>query len=172
MINRIFPDFETLEKETLAYAERVAENYDMAFTALQYNKQAVHHTRDLQGFTLACQDIWSISAPGRKPAGARRHTEREEGRGMARTPRALRRGPGAVCEMVHPGTAALLAQNLSFHPAPPRYVRRRDPVVPGRVSSQLRIDYSGPGLTKELRKFVRRLIDLRSVSPATGGDRP
>ena len=89
MVNRIFPDFETLEKETLAYAERVAENYDLAFTALQYNKQAVHHTRDLQGFTLACQDIWSISAPGRKPAGARRHTEREEGRGMARTPRAL-----------------------------------------------------------------------------------
>lgn len=89
MVNRVYPDFETLEKETLAYAERVAENYDLAFTALPYIKEAVHHTLDLQGFTLACQDIWTISAPGRQPPGERKHSERSEGRGMARTPRAL-----------------------------------------------------------------------------------
>ncbi|OGN89129.1 MAG: hypothetical protein A2158_08130, partial [Chloroflexi bacterium RBG_13_46_14] len=76
MVNRIFPDYETLEKETLAYAERVAENSDLNFTALQYIKQAVHHTRDLMGFTMACQDIWTIAAPGRRPPGARKHTER------------------------------------------------------------------------------------------------
>jgi len=89
MVNRIFPDFETLEKETLAYAERVAENEALTFTALQYIKQAVHHTMDLQGYTTACQDIWTISAPGRRPPGDRKHSERSEGRGMARTPRAL-----------------------------------------------------------------------------------
>ena len=89
MVNRVFPDYETLERETLAYANRVVENENLSFTALQYIKEAVHHTRDLQGYTTACQDIWTISAPGRRPPGDRRHGERAEGRGMARTPRAL-----------------------------------------------------------------------------------
>ncbi len=89
MVNRIFPDYETLERETLAYANRVVENERLSFTALQYIKQAVYHTRDLQGFTQACQDTWIIAAPGRRPTGDERHGERAEGRGMARTPRAL-----------------------------------------------------------------------------------
>jgi hypothetical protein len=82
----------------------------------------------------------------------------------ARTPRKKRRGPRAswaVCEKVRLCTAALLTQNLSFHPVPPRYLRQRVPVVPGRVSSRLGVDYSGAGLTKELIKLVRRLTEMR-----------
>jgi enoyl-CoA hydratase len=92
MVNRIYPDFETLERETLAYANRVAENFDVSFTSLENIKKAVYHTKDLQGFTMACEDVWTIAPPGsrsRREARAERHTERYEGRGMARTPRAL-----------------------------------------------------------------------------------
>jgi enoyl-CoA hydratase/carnithine racemase len=89
MVSRIYPDYETLERETLAYANRVAENEALSFTALEYIKKAVYHTRDLQGYTLACLDNLTIAPPGRRPAGEGKHGERTEGRGMARTPRAL-----------------------------------------------------------------------------------
>ena len=89
MVNRIYPDYDTLERETLAYANRVVENERLAFTSLEYIKKAVYHTRDLQGFTMACEDTWTIAPPGRRPEGEDRHGERTEGRGMARTPRAL-----------------------------------------------------------------------------------
>ena len=82
----------------------------------------------------------------------------------ARRPRGSRRSPRAswaVCEMVRLCTATLLTQNLSFHPVPLRYMRQRVPVVHGRVSSRLRVDYSGAGLTKELIKLVRRLTEMR-----------
>lgn len=88
-INRLFPDFETLERETLAYANRVVENEKRAFTSLQYIKKALIHTRDLQGFTMACEDTWTIAPPGQHPPGEEKHGERSEGKGMARTPRAL-----------------------------------------------------------------------------------
>jgi enoyl-CoA hydratase len=89
MVSRVFPDFATLERETMAYANRVAENERLTFTALEYIKKAVYHTRDLQGWTIACEDNLTIAPPGRRPAGEGRHGERTEGRGMARTPRAL-----------------------------------------------------------------------------------
>jgi enoyl-CoA hydratase len=89
MVTRVFPDYETLERETLAYANRVAENEALSFTALEYIKKALYHTRDLQGWTLACEDNLTIAPPGRRPVGEGKHGERSEGRGMARTPRAL-----------------------------------------------------------------------------------
>ncbi len=91
MINRIYPDFETLERETLAYANRVADNEALTFTSLTSIKKAILHTRDLQGYTQACQDTWTFAPPGSRPHGEEkpRHGERVEGKGMARTPRAL-----------------------------------------------------------------------------------
>lgn len=89
MVNRVYADYETLERETLAYAHRVVENERLSFTSLEYVKRALIHTRDLQGFTMACEDNLLIAPPGRRPAGEDRHGERAEGRGMARTPRAL-----------------------------------------------------------------------------------
>jgi enoyl-CoA hydratase len=94
-VNRIFPDFATLERETMAYANRVADNEALTFTSLTNIKKAVLHTRDLQGFTLACEDTWTIAPPGSRPKAEERereklkHGERAEGKGMARTPRAL-----------------------------------------------------------------------------------
>jgi len=91
MVNRIYPTREILEKETLAYANRVAENEALAFVSLASIKKAVYHTKDLQGFTMACEDTWVIAPPGSRARtqGGEKHTERYEGRGMARTPRAL-----------------------------------------------------------------------------------
>jgi len=91
-VNRVFPDFDTLERETLAFANRVADNAALSFTSLTNIKKAVHHTRDLQGFTQACEDTWIIAAPGSRPKEEEKdkHGERAEGRGMARTPRALK----------------------------------------------------------------------------------
>ena len=34
-VNRVFPDFTTLESETKAYANRMAENERLTFTALE-----------------------------------------------------------------------------------------------------------------------------------------
>jgi enoyl-CoA hydratase len=91
MVNRVYPSFEILEKETLAYASRVADNERLTFTSLTNIKKAVYHTRDLQGFTQACEDTWTIAPPGSRPRDEEKpkHGERVEGRGMARTPRAL-----------------------------------------------------------------------------------
>lgn len=92
-VNRVYPDFETLERETLAFANRVADNEKLAFTSLVNIKKAVHHTRDLQHFTTACEDTWVLAHPGSRsiydPIDQDKHGERSEGRGMARTPRAL-----------------------------------------------------------------------------------
>ncbi|MBN1190235.1 MAG: enoyl-CoA hydratase/isomerase family protein [Dehalococcoidales bacterium] len=90
-VNRVYPDFKTLERETLAFANRVADNAELSFTSLTNIKKAVHHTRDLQGFTQACEDTWVIAPPGSRPKEEEKkgHGERVEGKGMARTPRAL-----------------------------------------------------------------------------------
>jgi enoyl-CoA hydratase/carnithine racemase len=89
-VSRIYPDYETLEKETLAYAQRVVENNEIAFTNLLYIKKAINHTMDVQGYTVAAEDTWTIASPGRQPPGGpKKHNERAQGRGMAGTPRAL-----------------------------------------------------------------------------------
>jgi enoyl-CoA hydratase len=91
-VNRIYPDYATLEKETLAFANRVADNAELTFTSLTNIKKAILHTRDIQGFTQACEDTWTIAPPGSRPKEEEKvikHGERAEGKGMARTPRAL-----------------------------------------------------------------------------------
>lgn len=94
LVTRIYPDRETLEQETLAYAGRVAENPP---SRLRAAKDTVRHVMDIQGWTSAYNDTLMLGlAHGGGPALPVRtvpmedqHRERYEGRGMARTPRAL-----------------------------------------------------------------------------------
>jgi len=86
LINRVYPDYETLEKETMAFAYRVA--YE-APTAVLRAKQQLLTLLDYQGYTTGLEAIrtpfrqtwrdWAID--GRI---------RYEGPGIARTPVALR----------------------------------------------------------------------------------
>jgi len=88
-VNRVFPDYETLERETLAYADRVAENVP---TMIRVMKKAIYSARDAQGFMG-----WHWDQPSyheyvyyqKDVPEEDRHAQRYEGRGMARSPRAF-----------------------------------------------------------------------------------
>lgn len=88
MINRIFPTREILEKETLAFAYRVAENPASGLAGI---KQVVHKALDLQGYTGWFFDKrpYDLSMQQRNVSREEKHRERYDGRGMGRTPRAL-----------------------------------------------------------------------------------
>ena len=97
IVNRVYPSYETLEKETLAFAERVAQNPAHGHRT---TKASVYHLLDLQGFSTAYNDgimtglaYGTIGTGGATPIRdideADRHRERHEGRGRARTPIAL-----------------------------------------------------------------------------------
>lgn len=85
MVNRVFPDFETLERETLAYAERVASQ---TLYTLQAHKQSLINRRGLAGTYNSSAGL-SPGISGHGVPEDQRHDRRYEGRGMARTPRAL-----------------------------------------------------------------------------------
>lgn len=93
-VNRVYPNFETLEKETLAYAYRVADN---PVAGHRGTKASIYHLMDLQGFSTAYNEhmLNSLAHGGGAAQPIRdvhpedRHRERFEGRGMARTPKAL-----------------------------------------------------------------------------------
>jgi enoyl-CoA hydratase/carnithine racemase len=87
-VNRIYPNYEILERETLAYANRVADNDTLM--KIRFTKLSVNHTRDLQGFHLSCEDAElfnQMSLYFEPPEEA--HVIRYEGSGIGRTPRAL-----------------------------------------------------------------------------------
>ncbi|MDP6228915.1 MAG: hypothetical protein QF714_14610, partial [Dehalococcoidia bacterium] len=86
LINRVFPDYETLERETLAYAERVASEVP---THLQRVKQAYLQTLDCQGYTAAYEANRTPYAQYWRDLAVDGHAMRYQGRGMARTPVAL-----------------------------------------------------------------------------------
>lgn len=88
MVSRIYPDFETLERETLAFAARVAEN---PTSSNRRAKEDVYKAMDLMGFTGSNfqRDPFDVSFQQRDVPREERHRERYEGRGMARTPRAF-----------------------------------------------------------------------------------
>lgn len=94
LVSRIYPDFETLESETLAFAHRVAEN---PASANRKAKEAVYRTMDMMGFTgdNFARDPFDVSFRQRDVPREERHRERHEGRGMARTPRAFTAIPEA-----------------------------------------------------------------------------
>ncbi len=67
-VNRVYPT-ETLEPETLAYAQRVAQN---GMTALRMSKLAINKAQDVQGFSAAMEAAFadflvlvSTGGPGR-----------------------------------------------------------------------------------------------------------
>jgi enoyl-CoA hydratase/carnithine racemase len=83
LINRIFPDHATLERETLAYAARVANE---TAENLHNAKRAYLRLLDSQGFS---EDYDSFTTPwkdGWRRMAESGHPMRYEGRGMARTP--------------------------------------------------------------------------------------
>lgn len=92
LVNRVYPTFETLEKETLSYAYRVSENPLSGQWGTATAKKRAQEARDLNGYTQ-----WDRSRrtyeerqyfqTGVAEADKNRH--RYEGRGMARAPRAF-----------------------------------------------------------------------------------
>ncbi len=85
MVNRVFPTFEVLEKETLAYAERVASQ---PMSQLLDLKQKLLESRGLAG-TFNGRPGLNAYIGGHGVPESERNPQRYEGRGMARTPRAL-----------------------------------------------------------------------------------
>ncbi len=87
LVSRIYPNPEVLETETLAFANRVAENPTSSNRRV---KERINRTLDLQGFTGSYFDRlpYDVSFQQRNVPREERHRERYEGRGMARTPRA------------------------------------------------------------------------------------
>ncbi len=86
LINRVFPDYETLERETLAFAERLANEVPSHMLRI---KQAYLQTLDCQGYTAAYETNRIPYAQFWRELAADGHAMRYEGRGMARTPVAL-----------------------------------------------------------------------------------
>ena len=83
-VTRIYPNPEILEKETLAYANRIAENEQL--TQVHLAKNSINRTMDIQGFTdlvnmanTACQLVNASFT------GAEREDMRKS-RGIARIP--------------------------------------------------------------------------------------
>ena len=83
LVNRVFPDYATLERETLAFADRVANEVPLS---LHRTKKAYLQTLDCQGFAAAFDTLRSPFAQTWRDMAAAGHRERYEGRGMARTP--------------------------------------------------------------------------------------
>ena len=83
LVNRIFPDRETLERETLAYAERVASEVPLS---LHRTKKSYLQTLDCQGYTAAYDSQRTPFAQTWRDMARAGHANRYEGRGMARTP--------------------------------------------------------------------------------------
>ena len=83
LVNRIFPDHATLERETLAYADRVANE---TAETLHNAKRSYLRMLDSQGYSRnwdAFVQPWKDGWRRQAEAG---HAMRYEGRGMARTP--------------------------------------------------------------------------------------
>lgn len=96
LVNRVYRNFEILERETLTFAERVAEQPPSILRAAKYE---ISRITDLQGYATAFWgDIMQRGAYGGRgrTAPIRDADEDEirrnrfEGKGMARTPRALK----------------------------------------------------------------------------------
>ena len=98
-VNRVYPDYETLEREALAFANRIAEN---PLSGLMHTKQGFHEMMAFRGFPrIPMENLYrsawemqrGIATAGRAsveaPDPGERHQQRYEGKGMARSPRAM-----------------------------------------------------------------------------------
>ena len=86
MVGRVFPDYETLEKETLDYAYRVAKQNPATLLRV---KDLYLQVRDHQGFTAAYEGAREPFADMWRRNAINGNANRYEGKGMARTPVAL-----------------------------------------------------------------------------------
>ncbi len=86
MVSRIYPTREILEKETLAFANRVA---NQAPNALRRTKEAFLRVMDMRGLTESYEATRTASWQLWRQWAEDGHPEREEGKGIARTPIAL-----------------------------------------------------------------------------------
>lgn len=88
-VNRLYPDYEILEKETLAFANRIAENKD--FLSIRLAKKKVNDILDIQGYTVSQDATWDEPVPARLTKAveeAVRNAE-ETKKGIAQGSRAL-----------------------------------------------------------------------------------
>lgn len=83
LITRIFPTFEILEKETMAFAYRIADESPIG---VRRTKEEYLNTMDHYGLTAAVDAYRTPSATGWRRAAESGHRNRYEGRAMARTP--------------------------------------------------------------------------------------
>lgn len=86
MVGRIYPTPEILEKETLAFAERVASHVP---ASLRRTKEAYMRVMDMRGLTESYEATRTASWQLWRQWAEDGHPEREEGKGIARTPVAL-----------------------------------------------------------------------------------
>ena len=85
-VNRVFPDYETLEKETMAFAYRVAFESPIN---LRRSKEGYLNAMDDLGITQRSEDRQAFRVTWRQDA-IEGHRMRYEGKGRARSPVALR----------------------------------------------------------------------------------
>lgn len=91
-VNRSYLTYEILERETLAFAYRVAENPMYGNWGTVTNKTRANELRDRSGYTLWERDRRSYEERQYNQTGvpdADKNRHRYEGRGMARAPRAI-----------------------------------------------------------------------------------
>ncbi len=83
LVSRVYPDRETLEKETLAYAERVAQQPP---SALRRIKDEWLKVMDIRGLTASYEATRAASWQMWRYWAEDGHPERNQGKGIARTP--------------------------------------------------------------------------------------
>jgi len=86
LINRVFPDFETLEKETMAFAYRIADESPIA---LRNAKAGFLNAMEILGISIASELSRTPYRQTWRNRAIEGHRSRYEGKGRARAPVAL-----------------------------------------------------------------------------------
>ena len=86
-VTRIYPDPKTLEKETLAYANRVAENEQL--TQIRIAKNSINRTMDIQGSAVSVDMANTAYRLMNASFTEAEHEDMRKSRGIARIPRAI-----------------------------------------------------------------------------------
>ncbi len=86
-VSRIYPTPEILEKETLAYANRVAENEQL--NQIRLAKRCINRTMDIQGFSASVDMANNAYRLMNAKFTKAEHEDFKKNKGIARVPRAL-----------------------------------------------------------------------------------
>jgi enoyl-CoA hydratase len=86
-VNRIFSNPEVLEKETLAYANRVAENEQL--TQIRFAKNHINRTLDMQGYGVSVDMANTAYRLMNASFTAAEREDMKQSKGIARIPRAV-----------------------------------------------------------------------------------